>query len=355
MAELRRHNVVLTIAGQPYSGWERVRVMRSLDSLTGAFELELADRQKTGGTRVTIRATDPCTLSIDGALIITGHVDRLSQRVGAEDHLLSAAGRDKAADLVDCSAVVSPGSWRNVSMEAIVAELLKPFGVSARFTADTGAKIRRFALQPGEPVHAAIERLCRFRALCAWSEPDGRVVIGNPANGPAVGRLTEGVNLAEIEVTHDAADRYSHYVVKGQAAGDNDTNGRAAAQVKATATDPAITRYRPLIIIAEDQATIASLKKRAEWEANVRAARSQTVTIMLPGWYDPAGTIWAPRSRVQVVSQRLGIDLVMLVVAVELSRGEDGTITRLTLQPPEAWQQLTVPEKADASSLRRAA
>jgi len=347
--------VTLTVDGRAHRGWTGVRIRRSLDALTGSFELKLTSREVTQGEVRKIRALAPCTISIDGEQLITGTIDSLSISLSSTAHEIAVVGRDKAADLVDCSAIVSPGSWRKAKLETIVADLVKPFGIKVKFTADTGMPVRRFAIQQGETVHAAIERLCRFRALTAWSEPDGAIVIGNPASGANVGKIVEGESLIEMAISHDVADRYSDYIFKGQASGDDEANGKAVTQLKASAKDPAIGRYRPLLIVAEEQADSTSLKKRADWEANVRAARGQTMTATVPGWRDPSGAIWKPGVKVQAVAPSLDVDLPMLVISAELSRDEGGTVTRLELQRPEAWQQLAVPESADASTLKRAA
>lgn len=355
MADPMADEVILTIDGRRHRGWTNVSIRRSLDSLTGSFQLALTSRETSYGAARTIRALAPCALSIDGERVMSGTIDQLSIELGSQDHSLTVTGRDAAADLVDCAAIASPGSWRHAKFELIVGDLLAPFGIKARFNAATGAAIKRFALQQGETVQAAIERLCRFRAFVAWSEPDGSIVIGNPGSAQSAGRLVEGEHMLELAIDHDVSERFSKYIVKGQSSGDDEAHGRAVSQLRAEASDPAITRYRPLIIIAEEQSDTAALKKRATWEANVRAARGQTCRLTVPGWRDPAGALWEPATRVQVVAPSLAIDVEMIVISAELERGDAGTLARLELQRPEAWSQLPVPENAEASSLRRAA
>lgn len=354
MADDAPHRVTLTVAGREFGAWEDVAIRRSLDALTGSFSLTAALRESTEGEEKRIRPLDEVTLSIDGAQLMAGLVYSVAPALLAADHVRTVSGRDKAADLVDCAAIAGAGSWKNARMETIVAELLKPFGLKSKFTASSGAPIKRFAIQQGETVHAAIERLCRLRAFVAWSEADGTVMIGNPTGGESAGKLVEGENLLSCEANHDASDRYSVYIVKGQSSADDHANGKAVSQLKAEAKDPAITRYRPLIIIAEDQADAATLKKRAQWEANVRAARGQSATVTLRGWHDPSGNVWRPTTKVQLVAPTCDIDSMMLVVSAELVRNnQEGTIARLELQRPEAWQQLAVPEEAESGAIRR--
>lgn len=349
-------SVTLSIDGRTHSGWEEVEIARAIDALTGSFDLTLSRRERTADEPRTIAAGAACVVAIDGETVISGWIDRVSPGKTADNFRLRVTGRDRAADLVDCSAIAKPGSWRNVSMETIVRALVAPFGLTVHFTGSTGKPIRRFAIQQGETVQAAIERLCRFRALLCFSRTDGSIEIGTPASGASVGKLTDGVNVLEVSADHDVSGRYASYHVKGQSAGDDEANGRAVAQVKASATDGAVTRYRPLLIVAEEQADKAGLEKRAKWEANVRAARGQTAYVTVQGWRDPGGAIWSPNVRVDLSAPDISIDATMLVIAIRLSRSnEGGTIARLTLQRPEAWQQLAEPEGKDASGLGKAA
>ncbi len=345
--------VTLTIDGKRHVGWTAARIHRSLDAMTGAFELSLTRRERTEDEPRTIAAGAACTLSVDGETLISGWIDRVSPSRAKDSHSIAVTGRDRAADLVDCSAIASPGSWRNASMESIVRALVQPFGLAVHFTASTGRPIRKFAIQPGETVQAAIERLCRFRGLIYFSRADGSIEIGSPATGASIGRLIEGDNILEISADHDVSDRFGTYLVKGQAHGDDEANGRAVAQIKAQAKDAAVTRYRPLLIVAEDQGDKAALEKRAAWEANVRAAKGQTANVTVQGWTGPDGAIWRPNSRVDLSSPATYIESTMLIVAVDLMRDEQGTVAILTLNRPEAWQQLAEPEGSDPSAIEK--
>ena len=119
--------------------------------------------------------------------------------------------------------------------------------------------------------------------------------------------------------------------------------------MKGEARDPGVRRHRPLLLIGEEQSDPGSLKRRAEWEAVTRAARAQTITATVPGWFaggDPAGPVWEPGARADVAAPTLGIAGDRLIERVSLNRDEAGTTTTLTLVPPEAWNQLPEEEPA---------
>lgn len=341
----------LKIAGKRYEGWTSLRIARSIESVCGDFTFEIAAREFTDAPRWPLRTGAECAVEIDGETIITGYIDAINPTIDGTDYGITISGRDRAGDLVDCSAIAKPGSWTQQSIEAIAAELAKPFGIKVVARADTGEKVKRFALQQGETVYAAIERLARFRGLLAVSNAAGDVELIRPGEGAIVAQLVEGENIIGGGATHDARDRYSDYIVKGQASGDDNANGKAVAAVKAEARDPSLGRYRPLLVIGEDQSTTASLRKRAAWEASTRAGKAQRATLSVPGWRTPGGELWRPNQRVGVKSPFLLIEGTLLITEVSLAKDDRGTVTDLTVTPPEAWSLLPVSEKADASAI----
>lgn len=334
--------IVLTVGGRRHTGAEAITVSRSLDAITGSFTLTLAARGRAIDPVFPVVAGDRCTLSLGGETVIDGWIDAVEPSISESTHLLTVSGRDRTADLADCSAIHRPGSWRNQSIERIAADLTAPFGVSVKAVASTGGPIRFFALQQGETVQAAIERLLRFRGLLMQADAAGNLEIVKADEGASVASLRWGVNISTISARQDHRDRFSDYLVKGQARGGDDRNGKAAAQVKGDASDSRIARYRPILIVAEDQVDSASATARAEFEAGVRAGRSRSCEVTVLGWrIASGGALWRPNRRVRLTCSQAGFDdEVLLIEGVEFSRTDEGTLTRLSLVPGDAWRQL---------------
>lgn len=345
--------VTLTIGGQRYDGWTAVEVTRAIDTMCGSFRLELADRAADQARPFALEAGAACSIQVAGETLITGHIDTLSPTIDAETHPISVAGRDRTADLVDCSAVASPGSWRDTAIEAIAAELARPFGITVTARAPTGPKLRRFAVQQGETIQAAVERLCRFSGLLAVSTAAGDLDLIVPASAAPVVRLVEGGNILSGSADHDVSQRFSRYIVKGQSAGDDHANGATVSRPRGEAADPAVLRYRPLLVIGEEQTTLANAGMRARWEATTRAGRAQSAIITVLGWRDDAGALLRPNTIADVDAPALFMRGRMLIQAVSLKIDERGTVAELTVTPPEAWTQLAIPERAQASKIER--
>jgi len=355
MAEpLRRADAVeLAIDGRAYGGWKEISIDLDLDAGASSFSLRVTERWQGQPDRWAIEADSPCTVSIAGVPVITGHVDRLETSLDGTSHSIDVSGRSKAGDLVDSSAIATPGSWRGRKLEQIAAELAAPFGIQVQAAGDTGPAFRLFALQQGETVWEAIQRLCSHRGLLAVSRPDGDVHIVSPKPVGTAVRLVQGLNILSLSGSHDVTGRFSSYIVKGQSAGDDELNGKPAAAAKGDASDPAVKRHRPLVIVAEDQVDGAAAKRRAEWEATVRAARAQEAQVIVLGWRRGDGALWEPGQRVELDAPAALMTAELLVAGVGFRLGESGRSAELRLVRPEAYSQLPVPEEAEASRIRK--
>lgn len=343
--------VRLAIGGREYGGWKTVSIDRDIDAMADAFELTVTDQWPGQWERWEIEAGTSATLTVGGDTLITGYVDRLESKLASNARAISIAGRSRAGDLVDCAAVHKPGSWKGRTIEQIAAELVKPFGLTVTARADTGAALKDFALQPGETVAEALARMIRMRAVLIVSTPAGDIEIVTPESGRRVGAIWQGQDILELSASHDVRDRFSEYLVKGQAKGDDKSSGKTVSAVRASSRDPAVGRYRPLIVVAEEQADIASARKRAAWEATVRAARAQELEVSVVGWRDKAGALWRPIDRVEVIAPAAWISAELMIAGVRLELSDAGRTSTFRLVRPQAYTQLAVPEKAKSSKI----
>jgi prophage tail gpP-like protein len=336
-------NAVLTIGGMEYGGWTRVRVARSLDAVSGTFSLALTDRWPGQDVARPVRPGESCTLRLDGDVVITGYVDDVSPSYDATSHLVTVSGRDATGDLVDCSASNSPGEWHNRSMEYIASAISKPFGVAVSVNVPSDP-FKRFRLEESETAFEAIERMARMRAVLATSDVNGNLLITRSGKGGrAAVALVQGKNILKASAQFSLKDRFSRYTVKGQQPLEEPST---AAHVKGTALDSAVTRYRPLTLIAEDATDASAAATRAEWEKVYRRAKGNSVSVTVQGWREvPGGALWMPNRLVRVSSPWLGVDTDLLITAVALSLDESGTVTELSLMPQEAFDMRPEKEK----------
>lgn len=333
------NKVTLWVDGRVHQGWTDVKVTLNLDHIAGSFNLTLTEDYLAGAAiqRHRVPAGAACRVDIDGQTVLTGWVDSHTPSYDAGAHSVSVAGRDRTGDLVDCAAEVK--EYLDQKLEDIAARLCAPFGIRVVAAADTGDRFARFAVNTGDTVQACIERLCRQRAVMAWSDGLGNLVIGRGTLGEPVARLARGHNVLAASAADDHSKRYSVTVVRGTRETPKTKDAKAGSQSEGVAADPEITRYRPKIMTAETQGAPTTLAERAAHEQRVAKGKSRKVTTTVNGWRHGRG-LWRPGQTVAFADDWLGIDGLFLLANVELSKASGGTTAKLTLVPPGAFDQL---------------
>jgi prophage tail gpP-like protein len=318
----------LKVAGAVYGGWQSIEIKRSIEQIAGTFRIQASERWPGQLSASPVRRGQSCEVLIGSQTVITGYIDETEPEFDATTHSLALAGRDKTADLVDCSAIFKTGQWKGRKLDQIARDICAPFGIQVIVKADVGTALPSFNIQEGERAFETLDRAARMRAVLLMSDGLGNLVIGRADSTRVATDLVEGVNIKKGHGKFDAKERFRHYVVKGQS--------RTAGQASGTADDTTITRYRPIVVLAEDQGHIASFTARAEWERNVRLGRSNRATVTVQGWSHAAG-LWQPNRIVHLASPSLYADLDLLIAGVTYRLDGNGTTAELELVRPEAF------------------
>jgi prophage tail gpP-like protein len=283
-----------------------------------------------------IRPGSSCRLLVGGDALIDGWMDTYAPSFDTEQHTVRVSGRSRTADLVDCSAIVPGGQFTGFDIAQIARALCKPFGVAVRVETSVGGAFADVQVQQGETVHELLDRLAAQRGLLLTDGPDGALVIARAGDRRASGALVAGENILSASATLSHAQRHSRYLVKAQAAGSDTWSGTAASEVQGEVADPAVTRYRPLLLVAEAQADGVSARDRACWECLSRAGRGTQASVTVQGWRQPDGRLWTPGEQVPVKAPWLGLDRLLLIVEACWLLDVGGTRCELMLMPPEA-------------------
>ena len=213
--------VSLIIGDRQHAGWTSATVTRSLETISGTFDIALSERSPGETTMRQISPGDQCAVFLDGEGVIRGYIDSVNVRVTADVHQIEVRGRDVTGDLVDCSAATTPGEFKNAGLAEIVAALTAPFGINVTVETDTGApwRVAKFRIEEGETVFESIDRACRFRAVLPLSDGNGGLILGQPTRSRTQTRLRRGVNILAVDGTASLVDRFSDYKLQGQQAG----------------------------------------------------------------------------------------------------------------------------------------
>ncbi len=333
-------DLILTVNGTEYGGWMRANVHRGIEEIAGKFLIEVTELWPDNATPRQIHTGDACSLAVNGKTVITGSVDKVKVTYDNSSHNVSIEGRDATCDLVDCSAIYKTGQWTNAKLDQIARDLCAPFKIKVLVQTDIGAVFPKWKIQEGETCYECLERAARLRGVLLLSDGQGGLILGKPGTASIGVTLERGVNILKAEGENDQSKRFSQYTVKGQRAGTDHDSGEPLVAQKGMATDADVKRYRPLVIVCEDQGQIADFNLRAKLEATVRAARALQAKIGVQGWSVPSGDIWSPNKLVTVRDPWLGIDRDLLIKEVDLTLDEQGTRAEISLTIAEAYDVL---------------
>ncbi|GAA4651675.1 contractile injection system protein, VgrG/Pvc8 family [Kistimonas scapharcae] len=334
--------VELTVDGQIHGGWTSAHINRSLLALSGSFNLTLTEKWPGNLTGKPIKPGSRCRLSLDGETVIEGHIDEAVVRYDGENHQVSVSGRDLTGDLPDCSVLPEKaGEIKGLSLKGLAGAFCQPYGIGvteAQIPDQAKQAFITFRVEPGETVFEALERASRMRGVLLTVDSQGRLLITSPDTGPARYRLALGREILTAELTASHRDRYSLYRVEGLADAGGQAGDNLSAQglaVTGEITDPAITRYRPRLLQAEDSLDPQAADNRAKWQAARAMASGNRAAITVQGWRASDGKLWRTNTPVALEDGFLGYSesKPLLIVNVAFSLDEGGTRTELELMP----------------------
>lgn len=331
--------VSLRVGGAQYVGWKSALVTCGIEAISGAFDMTVTDRWSGQGEPWPIRIEDECTVLLNGEPMIVGYVDGSSLSVDADSRSSSIRGHDWTAALVECSALLDKWEFKNVPLLTLAKRLCEPFGLDVSLARGIEDQpVQKLSIDPGETAFEALERACRLVGVLPVSDRMGGVLLTRAGSGRAVTELVEGKNILAASSEADATGRFRSYRVLGQGGGSDTTNGKAAAAVSGSATDAEVRRSERVLLVRPDGAvTPAQAKRRAEWEAIIRAGRGHTASVTVLGWTQGNGKLWPVNAIVRVRAPSIALDSDMLITEATYSSDDSGTKTTLSLKRPDAF------------------
>lgn len=350
--------VTIKVGGKLLTGWESVDISKSMTSLCGSFGMAQSATNDNGVTTfLPVFPGDRVSVELEGAAFLTGWVDAISPKVDAKSHGIGVEGREITCDLVDCGREPkSPIHWKNLTLPQLIRELVQPFGLTFTDTgAPVGSPFKLFSAEPGDSVFQTIQKAASVRGLLPMTLPDGSITTVVEGKGRATDRLVYGLNILSASGKYDNKGRFSAYHVTGQAPvspGSSYFGGAKKHTSTAGATDPLVTRYRPLVVVESGEVRGTMAQTRANWEATTRAAKASTVEVTVRGWTQSDGTLWeCARTASVEIPYLFGPGArELLISAVRYSYGPGGTVAVLSLVTPGAFKQLPENKKAAVST-----
>lgn len=325
--------ITVRARGLAFTGWTSAKIDTSITDAVSSFELGVAGVYATHAGQIV--EGDTVEILIGEDKVITGVADVVRRGGDAKGMRVTITGRSRTRNVADCSAPLLSLAGQRLSK--LAAKLLEKYQIPIVDEAGVGESIvRSFHAEEGESLHDALDRLSQDLRYLITDDGEGRLVFTTAGKGNRASSVIErgpGPFLSG-DVDRSVAERYSHYVCKGQSFSDLEV----AADVQGGAVDVGITEFRELIIKPERGVTPKDAAARAEWEAVTRAAKALTYTCELRGWRQADGTLWRKNMLATVRDAYCAlVDVELLIAAVQFTLDDDGRRVSFRMQPKEAF------------------
>jgi prophage tail gpP-like protein len=349
------NNVYISVGGENFTGWTSIKIRRSLEALTSTFELNVTDKtNQKENLEWPIRPQDECIIRIGRDKLITGYVDTVVPTIDATTHGIKISGRDKTSDIVDCSYTGTKNSFSKKSMTTLAKTLVEPFGINVKLDPlvdDT--ELFQFTVNRNDTIFTNLNKKANNLGMLLVTNADGDLVITNSGSRTLEDTLEFGRNIHRASMSYDYTNRFSEYIVNAQSLykqgkgtwGNN-------IKVKATSTDEGVKRYRPKLIKPGSPLSRTMAQDHANWEALIRAAKSEVLNVTTTGFRQASGLLWDINYLVSVYIPPMYVNpaIELLISAVEYTIDDFGSFTKMVLKRPDAYK--SKPAKAiKASSL----
>ncbi len=324
--------VTVSAGSGSYSGFLHVAVTRKFSDAAGSFHIDIAAEDGPYATAWTFKAGTRVSISSNGSLLLTGFVDRYQPHISHHKRAdIAVSGRARGQDFIDSSALHATNEFKNKTPLEIAQEL-DQFGVG--FSSDQSLdKVPVYRIAPGETCFRAIEKLCRAQGVWMSGQADGSIKItkvGGGRNGP----LIEGQNIEEADGDHNWSNRHSKIKVRGQRPLGH---GKQNLEIEAEAADGEVDRYRPVLVVQDDDTDQKRAQKRADHRRDSEAGNSLKAHVTVQSFRDDGGQLWQPGNLTFLDSPFLGIQQDMAIETVHFSqRRGQGSLTKLDLTDPRA-------------------
>lgn len=354
--------IILEANGEIFGGWTSVSYTHSLDSLSREFELEIND--ETGGFESGIKEeTEVALYAVEDLGVLKNETEQLvsiiektklfdaivmdtNTSIGPDGYGFNVSGNDRTIDLVECSAIVPSNTWRRAKVSKIITDLCRPYSIDVDASGlSEDRNIKKFSINSGDTAFTPIERLCRYAGVIPFAQLDGNIKLISSDNLTEVSEvpLVVGKNVIRINRGSSVRNRRSEIIGKSIVSGNGKRWSNKNLKIKAVAFDTEITRYRPMLFIAESKAEKRELQNRVNWEAQVRKGRAGDITVQLSDIFkrDNNGEIvgiWQVGERVPLVVDKWNLNRQYLIASFNFSMSNSGRRVSLTLRDPDTYK-----------------
>lgn len=324
------NKVSIVTNGKDISGWNGVRINRSIAELADTFELDFSDSWIDQFPEIYVDL--PSEIRVDDKTILTGFIDDILPELESDSAVFKLTGRSKTGDLIDCNRIDPPYTWKNINLNRIAKTICDPFGINVIFeSASTGENFVEASIDHNETLFDFLDKLAKQRKLLMLTNTSGNLVFTTAGKERSHDSLIQGENIPKMQASFSFKNRFSHYRIKGQektVPSQSSWSSKSIA-IYADAKDEQVKRYRPKMITASTQIKTNIARDQIAWEAQIRAGRSTRFSINLPTWTQSNGDLWRENLVVYVKAPLFRIDGDYLIESIDYALEESSLYATL--------------------------
>ena len=338
-------NFSVIVNGYEYKNcWKSIHWENSMDNFCGGFGVATLDFFEEEPNLWQIKRGAEYKIKVNDEQVGNGFIDVVNKKYGGNTSCeIEFMGRDKLCDIVDCPFETPPSEFKNQTYLNIIKEFCKPFDITVTvdpIILNQVSKIKKqYTIDEGRTIAEQIAELCSNIGVLPISTGDGKLTLTQSTMINYCADIISDTNILEADFIDSGIDRFSKYIVKREGEPEKiySTDKEWIYKIKENKysdyfEDSNIKRYRPYIITDDDLKDKQACKERAEYEANIRASKSKTVTYTLEGWTEvKSGKVWKTNKLVLVKDKKLGLDELMLINSVSATYDDSGYTISLQL------------------------
>jgi prophage tail gpP-like protein len=342
----REERAELVVRGAVFSEWESVTAELSIgDEPSYHFSFTVSEVQPFAESLAVlrIRPGDSFTLFLAGHLVMTGFVTTRNVYFDATQHTVNLTGVSFSHQIALGAAITPTGQFHGQGLQQMAQQLLGPMGIGMTLLGDQIGqvlmdKFPRAAINPGETVHAFLERYARPLGAHISSDEFGNLVfIAGQMGGTAAVIEAQNILIGREEISVQNTNP-NDVGATGASPGANEQNGPDINSLLGQASPLASFGGGGVAkgILSEIPAwTKKLLEGRSKTETQHDAMETIIVTVVVYGWEYTPGALWFRGQSVHVKSPMLMMDEPLTARKVTFTQDSaSGSRTTLELVNP---------------------
>jgi prophage tail gpP-like protein len=345
-------SITIRVNGNDYTNFISASCEIQLDALCNSFEIEVAT---TNDAPLPFVGGEECEIYVNGVKKVTGKIENSDGSYSSSSHQISFSGRDKTSDLLDSKIGALSDIKAPVTLKAICEKVISHIGSDIIVVENTPTiTFNRaedlMAPEPGQGCYEFLEALANKRQVLLSSNEDGNLVLtqSDPVNSG--GRLQNILNdnknnILSASWNYDNTQRFNVYQALSQLnptalnfGGETDLD--SVVDQGSRITDNEVKKGRQYVFKPDKSSSSAENKTRAEWELNMRKARSRVYSTVVTGHTIATDEveIWETNTLVEIIDVFAGINGVMLINKINFSTDlEEGNESELHFVPANSY------------------